>query len=150
MPLPGSVSLSERRRRERGFTLLELMVVVAILGLLIALVAPAAINTLSKTKLKIAAQDIARTSEPLEMYKLDVGSYPAGEDGLQALITKPGGADNWSGPYIKGGKLPVDPWGRPFIYRSPSSRSGHDYDLCSYGAHGQPGGSGDDATICND
>ena len=90
MPLSASVPQCERRR-ERGFTLLELMVVVAILGLLIALVAPAAIRILGNTKHKIAAQDIARTSEPLEMYKLDVGAYPASEDGLQALISGPAG-----------------------------------------------------------
>ena len=149
MPLPASVPYCERRR-ERGFTLLELMVVVAILGLLIALVAPAAIRILGNTKHKLAAQAIARTSEPLEMYKLDVGSYPSSEDGLQALIARPGGADNWSGPYIKGAKIPLDPWNRPYIYRSPSARADHDYDLCTYGAHGQPGGSGDDETICNE
>jgi len=149
MPLQASVPLCERRR-ERGFTLIELMVVVAILGLLIALVAPAAIKILGNTKHKLAGQDIARISEPMEMYKLDVGSYPSSEDGLQALIAKPGGADNWSGPYIKGVKIPTDPWGRPFIYRYPSSRTGHEYDLCSYGAHGQPGGTGDDETVCNE
>ena len=126
------------------------MVVVAILGLLIALVAPAALRQFGVAKHKIAEQSIARLGEFLELYKLDVGSFPSSEDGLQALVSKPSDAENWNGPYIKGSKVPVDPWGKPFVYRSPSNRSDHDYDLCTYGAHGQPGGSGEDATVCND
>jgi general secretion pathway protein G len=139
-----------RRTRERGFTLLELMVVVAILGLLIALVAPAAMGRLGKAKRDIAAQSIARTGPILELYKLDIGSYPTTDQGLDALVEKPTDASNWSGPYIQNKKVPLDPWGKPFVYRSPSTRGDHEYDLCTYGAHGAPGGTGDDATICND
>ncbi len=120
-------------RHDDGFTLIELLVVIAILGLLIALVAPAVLNQLGGAKAKIAAQSVERMGQILDLYKLDVGSYPSTEDGLQALITKPTDADNWSGPYVHGSGLPVDPWGHPFTYREPSDRDGHEYDLCSPG-----------------
>ena|ERR1700733_8741075 len=149
MSLPRTVSLS-RRRRERGFTLLELMVVVAILGLLAALVGPQALKLLGNAKHDLAKQDIHSLSEALELYKLDVGAFPSSEDGLQGLVSKPSDADNWNGPYIKGAKLPVDPWKKQYIYHNPSNRGDHEYDLCTYGEHGQPGGSGNDATICNE
>jgi general secretion pathway protein G len=149
MPLSRSVPQC-RRRGERGFTLLELMVVVAILGLLIALVAPAAMRQLGSAKHQLAGQGIARTAQVLELYKLDVGNYPSNDQGLDALVEKPSDAVNWNGPYIQNKKVPVDPWGKPYIYRSPSTRDGHDYDLCSYGAHGTPGGTGEDATVCNE
>jgi general secretion pathway protein G len=138
------------RRHERGFTLLELLVVLAILGLLVALVAPAALSQLGHAKRKIAQQSIERMATILDLYKLDVGSYPSTEQGLQALIAQPTGASSWHGPYVKGDKIPQDPWSRPFLYREPSNRTGKDYDLCSLGEKGQPGGSGDSAEICND
>jgi general secretion pathway protein G len=150
MPNPQSVT-PPRRRREGGFTLLELMVVVAILGVLAALVVPNVVGRFSKAKHDAAALSIASLSEILEQYKLDVGTFPSNDQGLQALVTKPSDATNWSGPYVKKGKIMLaDPWGNQFVYRYPSSRSDHDYDICSYGAHGQPGGTGEDATICNE
>jgi general secretion pathway protein G len=138
------------QRRQFGFTLLELLVVLAILGLLIGLVAPAALRQLGSAKEKIAHQSIERLAGVLDIYKLDVGSYPTTEQGLQALITRPSGSVHWSGPYLKGEKLPEDPWNRPFVYRSPSQRPGHEYDLFSLGPTGQAGGTGASAAIFND
>jgi general secretion pathway protein G len=137
-------------KRQRGFTLLELLVVLAILGLLIGLVAPAALRQLGSAKEKIAHQSIERLAGVLDIYKLDVGAYPSTDQGLQALITRPSGVTRWNGPYLKGEKLPEDPWGRPFVYRSPSQRPGHEYDLLSLGPTGLPGGSGEAATIFNE
>src|SRR5205085_7349823 len=144
LPVGGS------RTRQRGFTLLELLVVLAILGLLIGLVAPAALRQLGSAKEKIAHQSIERLAGVLDIYKLDVGTYPSTDQGLQALITKPSGVTRWNGPYLKGEKLPEDPWGRPYVYRSPSQRPGHEYDLLSLGPTGQAGGAGDAAAIFNE
>jgi general secretion pathway protein G len=140
---------SRERSREGGFTLLELLVVLVILGLLIGLVAPAALRQLGNAKQKIAHQQIERIGSVLEMYKLDNGTFPSSDQGLAALSAKPTDAVNWNGPYIKGEAPSNDPWGRPFIYRSPSSRQGYDYDLCTLGSQGQAGGSGEGATVCN-
>jgi general secretion pathway protein G len=140
---------SDRRKDERGFTLLELLVVLAVLGLLIGLVAPAALRQLGSAKTKIAAQSIERIAGVLDMYKLDVGTYPTTDQGLQALITRPSGVNRWSGPYLKGEKLPEDPWGKPYVYRSPSQRPGHEYDLYTLGPTGQAGGTGENAPIYN-
>jgi len=137
-------------RRQRGFTLLELLVVLAILGLLIGLVAPAALRQLESSKEKIAHQSIERIAGVLDIYKLDVGTYPTTEQGLLALIARPSGVTRWNGPYLKGENVPEDPWGRPFIYHNPSQRAGHEYDLYSLGRTGQPGGTGTDSTIFND
>jgi len=147
--------IADTTSEERGFTLLELLVVLAILGLLIGLVAPAALRQLGSAKEKIAHQSIERLAGILDIYKLDIGSYPTTEQGLQSLITQPSGVARWSGPYLKGEKVPQDPWGHPFLYRSPSQRPGHEYDLYSLGppggqAGGQAGGKGEAAAIYNE
>ncbi len=131
---------------EAGFTLLELLVVIAILGLLIGLVAPAVLRQLGNARVSVAHQSIERLSSILDMYKLDVGTYPTTEQGLDALVEKPSDVPNWSGPYVQGAKVPVDAWNHPYVYRSPSSRPNHDYDLCSQGPTGNAAG---DAMICN-
>ena len=135
---------------QRGFTLLELLVVLAILGLLIGLVAPAALRQLETSKEKIAHQSIERIAGVLDIYKLDVGTYPTTEQGLSALIARPTGVTRWNGPYLKGENVPQDPWGRPFVYHNPSQRAGKEYDLYSLGRTGQPGGTGDTAAIFNE
>ena len=132
------------RRDQRGFTLLELLVVIAILGLLIGLVAPAALRQLGSARTSVAKQSIERIASILDMYKLDVGSYPTTDQGLRALVERPTDVTNWNGPYVKG-EVPVDPWNHPYVYRQPPSRAGHEFDLCSEG----PSGTGGDQEICN-
>jgi general secretion pathway protein G len=129
-----------------GFTLMEMLVVIAILGMLIGLVAPAALRQLAGARNSVARQLIERIASVLDLYKLDVGAYPSTDVGLSALVQKPTNVDNWNGPYLKGNKVPLDPWSRPYVYRYPSQRAGADYDLCSLG----PSGSADQASsICN-
>ncbi|MBB2191017.1 type II secretion system major pseudopilin GspG [Gluconacetobacter azotocaptans] len=136
------------RSGEEGFTLLELLVVIAILGLLIGLVAPAALRQLGGAKNSVARESIQRLGQILDLYRLDVGNYPSTEDGLKALVARPADAENWNGPYVKEGGEPQDPWHHPYLYRNPSERAGHEYDLCSAGANG---GNADAAAtrICN-
>jgi general secretion pathway protein G len=126
--------------------LLELLVVIAILGLLIGLVAPAALRQLASARTSVAHQSIARLGSVLDLYKLDVGTYPSTEQGLASLTDRPSGAPNWNGPYLKGQATPLDPWNHPYVYREPSNRSGHEYDLCSLGPTGDATG---DNLICN-
>ncbi len=137
------------RDAQAGYTLLELLVVLAILGLLVGLVAPQVMGLLGSSKHKVAEQSITRLGSILDTYRLDVGSYPTTEQGLGALLAAPPGATGWSGPYVKGAQVPVDPWGRPFQYRSPSQRPGQDYDLYSLGSNGTPGGTGEAEAIYN-
>ncbi len=131
-------------RSDDGFTLLEILVVIAILGLLIGLVAPAVLRQLGSARVSIARQSIDRLGAILDTYKLDVGSYPSTEQGLAALSAQPAGVANWNGPYVKGNTALLDAWNHPYGWRNPSQRGGHDYDLCSPG----PNGNGD-GQICN-
>lgn len=152
--------LSRCRAPDDGFTLLELLVVIVILGLLIGLVAPAALRQLGGARVSVARQSIERLGSILDLYKLDAGSYPTTDQGLQALAERPSGAEAWNGPYVNGSKVPVDPWNHAYVYRSPSTRSGHDYDLCSLGPDArvsdpqatsdlQTNGISPDSLICN-
>ncbi len=134
---------------ESGFTLLELLVVIAILGLLAALVGPRLFSVLSSAKTKLTSQQIDGISSQLEMYKLDVNTFPTTDQGLAALVTKPNDVENWNGPYIKSDGVPKDPWDHPWMYRSPSSREGFEYDLCSGGPSGQAAEPGSPNAICN-
>lgn len=149
-PLSSIVQPScKQREDEAGFTLLELLVVIVILGLLIGLVAPAVLRQLGHAKDSIAKQSVAQLESVLDLYKLDVGSYPSTADGLQALITQPADVSTWSGPYLKSAAAPLDPWGHPFVYQQPSARSDHEYDLCSLGDADKPGEPGAPGLICN-
>jgi len=132
---------------ERGFTLIEIMVVVVIMGILAALVVPKLMGRADDARIVAAKQDIATVMQALKLYKLDNQRYPTTEQGLQALITKPTvgpAANGWkTGGYLD--KLPKDPWGNPYQYLSPGIKG--EIDLVSLGADGQPGGSGNDADI---
>jgi general secretion pathway protein G len=147
----GDVPTPDRGRggEEAGFTLLEILVVIVILGLLIGLVAPAALRQLGGAKVSIAHQSIERVSSVLDLYRLDAGNYPNTQDGLQALVAPPAGATGWNGPYLKGTDVPVDPWNHPFVYRAPSTRTGYDYDLCSMGPNARENDTSEEGWICN-
>jgi general secretion pathway protein G len=131
----------------RGFTLVELLVVLAILAMLAGLVGPQVLNQLGGAKSKTAKVQIRDLEQALEMYKLDVGRFPSSDMGLRALVTQPSGVRGWNGPYLRGSRVPQDPWNNDYVYRFPGQGGG--YDLMSYGADGSPGGSGEDADISN-
>lgn len=130
-------------RSDKGFTLVELLVVMVIIGLLAALVAPKLFPKLGKGKQAAAKAQIELIGQALDHYRLDTGSYPTTEQGLNALITNPG-VEKWQGPYLKKG-VPLDPWGKPYIYQYPGTHG--DYDLYSYGRDGKPGGDGEDEDV---
>jgi general secretion pathway protein G len=141
---------SARRRRsrvrgQRGFTLVEMLVVITIIGLIMSLVGPRVLNYLGESKVKAAKIQIQSFSSALDLFYLDAGRYPSTSEGLAALVKPAAGLATWNGPYVKGGVLPNDPWGKPYIYRSPGERSA--YEIVSYGSDGQEGGTGAAADI---
>jgi len=135
------------RARQDGFTLVELLVVLAILGLIVALVTPQVLKYLSKARTDTARIEIQTLGQALDLYRLDMHHYPSQQEGLAALIEPPPGAEEWNGPYLKQKKMPLDPWGRPYIYRSPGEHG--DYDLYTLGADGAPGGVGENQDVTN-
>jgi general secretion pathway protein G len=136
---------SFRRAGERGFTLVEMLVVISIIALIMALVAPRVLNFLGESKVKAAKIQIESLESALDLYALDTGHYPSTSEGLDALMHSPGGVMGWSGPYLKGNVVPKDPWGKPYIYRSPGEHG--PYDIVSYGPNGRAGGTGASANI---
>jgi len=132
-----------RRSREEGFSLIELLVVMIILGLIASLVGPQLFGKLGSAKQKTAKTQIEMFMAALDAYRLDVGRYPAESEGLDALVTNPG-TPRWNGPYLKKA-VPLDPWGNPYHYRNPGEHG--PIDVFSYGADGAPGGEKEDADI---
>ncbi len=132
--------MTKRNRGNAGFTFIEMIVVVSIIGLLLALVGPRFIRGQEKAETKAAAAQIANFGTALDTFRLDVGRYPSTQEGLQALNQRPGAIDRWDGPYLKT-QIPNDPWGRPYYYRSPGE-GGRPYDIYSLGQDGAPGGDG--------
>lgn len=127
-----------------GFTLLELLVVIVIIGLLAAYVGPRYFSQLGKSERKAAKAQIEAFGKALDTYRLDTGRYPSTEEGLAALQKRPDAGSGWDGPYLQK-TIPADPWGRPYIYRSPGQDE--EFDLLSFGKDGQSGGDGDSADV---
>jgi general secretion pathway protein G len=127
-------------RGERGFTLVELLVVITIIALIMGIVGPRVLNYLTESKAKAAKIQIESFASALDLFFLDTGRYPNTSEGLTALVSRPGNINAWNGPYLKGGLVPADPWGNPYIYRAPGQHG--TYDILSYGADGSEGGAG--------
>ena len=133
------------RHGEQGFTLVEMLVVIAIIGLIMGLIGPRVLNYLSESKVKAARIQMQSFVTSLDLYYLDAGRYPSTAEGLSALVRQTPGVAAWNGPYLKGGSVPNDPWSHAYVYRSPGEHG--PYDIVSYGSDGQEGGSGVAADI---
>ena len=139
------ISKARPQKPSRGFTLIELLVVMVIIGLLGALVAPRLFKNVAKSKITATKAQIANFQTALGAYKLDTGTFPTTEEGLQALRDRPSSARNWEGPYLPK-EIPLDPWGSPYVYKFPGDH-GDEPDIISYGADGREGGDGENADI---
>jgi general secretion pathway protein G len=146
-PFVKSRSRRVDRRAEAGFTLVEMLVVITIIGLIMGLVGPRVLGYLGESKVKAAKLQIESFSSSLDLFYLDVGRYPTGSEGLTALTERPGNAAIWNGPYLKTGAVPLDPWGHVYTYRAPAEHG--PYEIVSFGSDGQEGGSGTAADISN-
>ena len=133
------------RDGERGFTLVEMLVVITIIGLIMGLIGPRVLHYLSESKVKTASIQLQSFAGALDLFYLDAGRYPSTSEGLAALARQPAGLASWNGPYLKGGAVPNDPWNTPYVYRAPGEHG--PYDILSYGSDGQEGGSGTAADI---
>jgi general secretion pathway protein G len=133
-------SRSPRREGERGFTLVEMLVVITIIGLIMALVGPRVLNYLSESKVKAARIQIESFSSALDLFYLDNGRYPSSSEGLPALVQRPANSGSWNGPYLKTTSVPTDPWGRPYKYRSPGDHA--PYEITSSGPGGESAAGG--------
>ena len=143
--IQGRLRRSARRGGQAGFTLVEMLVVIAIIGLIMGLVGPQVLSRLSESKVKTAKIQIESLSAALDLFYLDNGRYPAGNEGLAALVQRPASASAWNGPYIKTGAVPADPWGHPYVYKVPGDHAA--YEIASYGSAGQEGGAGSSTII---
>lgn len=135
------------KRKIAGFTLLELLVVLVILGLLASLVGPQVLRHVGSSKTKTAALQIQELGAALDLYRLEVGRYPTTQQGLEALVQQPSGTTNWNGPYLSKSVVRKDPWGNDYEYQAPGSHG--EYDLYSLGADGQEGGDGENQDVSN-
>lgn len=129
---------------QKGFTLLELLVVMVIIGLLAGYVGPKYFAQIGKSEVKVARAQIDALSKSLDQFRLDAGHYPSAEEGLAALVTRPANETKWDGPYLSK-SVPLDPWGNAYIYKFPGEHG--EFDLISNGRDGQPGGTGDASDI---
>jgi general secretion pathway protein G len=136
---------ADRRKGEQGYSLLELLVALAILSLIIAIAAPRLIGYFEASKAKTAKIQIANLSTAMDLYYLSNGGYPTEQQGLKALVEKPEGTTAWDGPYLNKADGIIDPWGRPYVYRQPGVHG--KFDISSLGADGKEGGTGDDADL---
>jgi general secretion pathway protein G len=134
-----------RLESQAGFTLVEMLVVIAIIGLIMGLIGPRVLNYLSESKVKAARIQLQSFVTALDLFYLDAGRYPSSAEGLTALVKPAPGVAAWNGPYLKGGNVPNDPWNHAYLYRSPGEHG--PYDIVSYGSDGQEGGSGVAADI---
>jgi general secretion pathway protein G len=141
----GASKVRRRRRGERGFTLVEILIVITIIGLIMGVVGPRVLDRLTESKVKAAKIQIESFASALDLYFLDTGRYPSSSEGLAALMQRPGAAPSWNGPYLRGTIVPADPWGNAYVYRAPGRQG--PYDIISYGADGQEGGTGTSGDI---
>jgi len=142
----GARGKKAKKRKDQGMTLVELLVVLVVLGLISVIAVPRVMSFLGGAKIDAAEIDMKRLAGILDIYRLDNGRYPTTDEGLQALSVKPGSAKKWRGPYLDDPDSAIDPWGAPFIYKSPGDE-GRPYGLKTLGADGQPGGTGEDADL---
>jgi general secretion pathway protein G len=144
----GRAKAEAARHGEQGFTLVEMLVVITIIGLIMGLIGPRVLNYLSESKVKAAKIQMQSFASALDLFNLDAGRYPSTSEGLAALVRRTPSVAAWNGPYLKGGAVPNDPWNNPYIYHAPGERSA--FDIISLGSDRQEGGTGTAADISLD